>query len=467
MKKTIIIILLTFFTSYSFSQNSKYISVWTDFKENYNNENFVNIFNNFSTQMQNALPLEKTKQFLTELKLQVGAINEEKFLKFESQSYAVYKTTFEKAILAVNISIDENNKINGFIVKPFVEDKKSNLVNGLSSFPLIISDKIYSLSKDFPNQTQISIALIHKGKVNYYGVKIENDTIKSFDNRIKIFEIGSITKVFTSSVLASLVVDHQVNLNDLVNDYYPFAFSNNFKPSFLNLANHTSGLPKLPNNFDLTNETNPYKNYGDNEINAYLSKIVKPENKDGIQKYNYSNLGAGLLGHTLGRSQKQKFKDLLQKRIFDKYQMNNSYTSPIGIESLIVKGLNQNGQEVSNWEFDALFGGGGILSCTEDLVKFSKAQFDKKNKELELTRKPTFTINENMKIGLGWHILKSGNDFNLIWHNGGTGGYSSSMVLDVENRNGVIILSNVSAFHPKTENIEKLCFELMKLAEHH
>jgi hypothetical protein len=206
--------------------------------------------------MQNALPLEKTKQFLTELKLQVGAINEETFLKFESQSYAVYKTTFEKAILAVNISIDENNKINGFTVKPFVEDKKSNLVNGLSSYPLIISDKIYSLSKDFPNQTQISIALIHRGKVNFYGVKIENDTIKSFDNRIKIFEIGSITKVFTSSVLASLVVDHQVNLNDLVNDYYPFAFGNNFKPSFLNLANHTSGLPKLPNNFDITNETN-------------------------------------------------------------------------------------------------------------------------------------------------------------------------------------------------------------------
>mgnify|MGYP000138509557 FL=1 len=67
-----------------------------------------------------------------------------------------------------------------------------------------------------------------------------------------------------------------------------------------------------------------------------------------------------------------------------------------------------------------------------------------------------------MGIGLGWHIIKtsSGNDVN--WHNGGTGGYSSSMIVDVENKNGIIILSNVSTFNPKMENIDALCFELIK-----
>ena len=115
-----------------------------------------------------------------------------------------------------------------------------------------------------------------------------------------------------------------------------------------------------------------------------------------------------------------------------------------------------------NWDFDVLFGGGGILSSTEDLVKFANAQFNPKNKELALTRKPTFDIDESMKIGLGWHILKTDKGFNWVWHNGGTGGYSSSMVIDAEKKNGVIILSNASNIN---DNIDDLCFKLMKQIE--
>ena len=145
--------------------------------------------------------------------------------------------------------------------------------------------------------------------------------------------------------------------------------------------------------------------------------------------------------------------------------MTNSYTSSQNLDKRLIEGLDENGEVVSNWDYDVLFGGGGILSSAEDLVKFVNAQFNPKNKELSLTRKPTFDINEGMKIGLGWHILKTENGFNWVWHNGGTGGYSSSMVLDTENKNCVIILSNVSAFNPKMENIDKLCFELMKNIE--
>jgi len=176
-------------------------------------------------------------------------------------------------------------------------------------------------------------------------------------------------------------------------------------------------------------------------------------------------LGAGLLGHTLGLSQKQPLKKLLEKRIFKRYKMQHTYTNLKSVENIMVKGLDDKGQEVFNWQFDVLFGGGGLLSTSRDLVIFAQAQFDKKNKELELTRKPTFNINDNMKIGLGWHILKTQNGYNWIWHNGATGGYSSSMVLDIETKNGVIILSNVSAFNPKMNNIDNLCFELMKQIE--
>jgi CubicO group peptidase (beta-lactamase class C family) len=347
------------------------------------------------------------------------------------------------------------NKINLIVFKSKVN---SNKINGLKEYPEKISNSIFSLSCNFPNNTQLSIAIIQNEVVNYYGIITINDTIKPIKNQNKVFEIGSITKVFTSSVLATLVLEKKINLKDNINKYFSFKFNNDIKLNFQELANHTSGLPRLPRNLNLIEKKNPYKNYGSKALEEYLLKIVKLKDK----KYLYSNLGAGLLGHTLGISQKKNFNELLQEKIFNKFKMNNSYTSLKGIENKLVKGLDKKGNEVPNWEFDVFFGGGGILSTTEDLVKFVKANFDSKNKELELTRFPTFEVNDKMKIGLGWHIFKSINNNNLFWHNGGTGGYSSQLLMDIEGKNAIIILSNVSE---QKNKVEKLCLELKKIIE--
>lgn len=463
MKKIFVFLIAFFMTNLLFAQTENYKTAADQFQTKYNAGKFDDIFNSFSIEMKQALPLESTKEFLTSLKTQVGKIENKEFIKYEKGTYAAYKTKFEKAVLEVNISLNENNQINGLFVKPYEETASSETktVNALSKYPTEIAQKIYSKSKDFPNNTQLSIAVIKNGKTNYYGITKENDSIKPIENQNKIFEIGSITKVFTSTVLASLVEDKKINLADNVNSYYPFTFNNNIKIRFESLANHSSGLSRLPENLDLSNEANPYKNYGKKEIEDYLKNILKLENKS-AKSYSYSNLGAGLLGHTLGLSQKTSFQMLLKKRIFDRYKMTASFTNSQNLEEKLVKGLNAEGNPVSNWDFDVLFGGGGILSTTEDLAKFAAAQFNPKNKELALTRKPTFDINEKMKIGLGWHILKSENIQNLYWHNGGTGGYSSSMTVNTENQTAVIILSNVSAFNPKMENIDAICFELMR-----
>ena len=142
--------------------------------------------------------------------------------------------------------------------------------------------------------------------------------------------------------------------------------------------------------------------------------------------------------------------------------MLNSTFNQNELNEVLVKGLDAQGNEVPNWELSVLASAGGILSNVEDLAKYVIAQFDTSNKELELTRQKTFKLNENMDIGLGWHIIKSKSNNQWYWHNGGTGGYSSSMSIDVKNKNGIIILSNVSAFNPSMENIDKLCFELME-----
>lgn len=337
---------------------------------------------------------------------------------------------------------------------------ESNTINALQEYPSKIAEITYSNSKDFPNNTQLSIAIIQNGEINYYGIIKENDSIKPIENQDKVFEIGSITKVFTASVLASLVEDKKIQLTDNINTFYSFPFKDNIQISFKHLANHTSGLTRLPENLDLSNETNPYKNYGKRELDEYLKNMLRLENEQS-KNYSYSNLGAGILGFTLSLSQKTSFQELLQKRIFEKYKMTSSFTCSQSLEHKLVKGLDVNGNIVSNWDFDVLFGAGGILSTTEDLTRFAAAQFNPKNTDLALTRQPTFNIDENVKIGLGWHLLKSRSGQDLIWHNGGTGGYSSSMAIDVNNKNAVIILSNVSAFNPKMRKITDLCFELI------
>lgn len=464
MKRLLLLLVIALITNELCAQIENYTVAIKRFQTNYNTEKYDEVFNSFSSKMQQALPLDVTRKFLKDLKTQFGKIEEKEFANFQNGDYVNYKTQFERAVLLVKISLDNQNKINGLTIKPYDEVKENNAINALSIYPKEIANLIYSKAKEFPNNTQFSIGIINNDETNYYGIIIENDSVKPVDNKDKVFEIGSIAKVFTSTVLASLVEENKLELTTYINDLYPFTFRDNTKITFESLANHTSGLPRLPENLDLSNEYNPYKSYGEKEIEEYLENILKLEN-DSTIVYSYSNLGAGLLGFTLGLSQNTSFQALLQSRVFEKYKMTNSFTSSNNLSKRLVKGLNTNGEVVANWDFDALFGAGGILSTSEDMLKFAQAHFNPQNKELAITRKVTFNVDGSMKVGLGWNILKSENDKELYWHNGGTGGYSSSIAISIEDKNAVVVLSNVSAFNPKMRNIDSLAFALIGALE--
>jgi CubicO group peptidase (beta-lactamase class C family) len=467
MKSTILII-LTLIVNLSFGQTEKTANkiVTENFVKNYNNDDYNAIFSMFADVMKESLPIEKTTEFLKGLKSQAGNITNREFVKYENGTYASYKTTFEGAVFVLNISIDDNSELNGLFVKPFIEEVNSeNVISNLTIKNGLItkeqSEIIFESTKKFPNNTQISIAIINNGKVSYYGINKKGDTISTIDNQNSIFEIGSISKVFTSTLLANSVIDEKINLNDNINSYLKAPFNNDTEISFIDLANHTSGLPRLPSNLDLANVNpeNPYKDYKEKELEEYLTTHLELLNTG---EYQYSNTGAGLLGYTLSEIENETYESLLQKNIFSKYGMPNSTADINKLKGNIVRGLNNEGKEVPNWEFSVLAGAGGIFSTVEDLSHFAVSQFDYTNKELKLTREKTFELNEKMDIGLGWHILKSQSKNLWYWHNGGTGGYSSSMVIDDKSKNGIIILSNVSAFNPNMGNIDKLCFELMK-----
>lgn len=435
------------------------------FITNYNNENYEGIFAMFSIEMQQALPLEKNNEFFKGLKMQAGKINNRLFLTYVKGSYASYKTTFENGVFSLNISINDESKINGFFIQPYVEKGSSNTINSLLVNESDITNKqtelIFEKTKSFPNNTQLSFAIIKNGTINFYGIKKKNDTILNINNSRTIFEIGSITKVFTATLLANAVLNKKVKLNDAINPYFDFPFYNQTKISFKQLANHTSGLSRLPSNLDVSlNPENPYKDYSKTALDAYLADYLSISEST-KNTYEYSNLGAGLLGYTLGKLEGLSFEELLIKDVFTKYKMVNSTTNFANAKGTLIKGLDGEGKEVANWEFNILTGAGGMLSNVEDLSKFAFAQFDASHIDLTLTKQQTFQIEDNTAIGLGWHIKNQNTDKTWYFHSGATGGYTASFLLDCDAKNSIIILSNVSAFNPNMINIDSLSFELM------
>lgn len=321
---------------------------------------------------------------------------------------------------------------------------------------------IIAALKPLPANVQFSVAIIKNGKTTFFGAKHTVDTVVAIENHSSVFEIGSITKVFTSTLLAESVLNGKIDIDKNFSDGLDLSIKDSTKISFKQLANHTSGLPRLPTNLILftVDPANPYRDYDEKKLKEYLSTQLKPAQEPGT-KYEYSNLAVGLLGYLVSKIEKKSYEELLQERIFKKYKMLSSSTIRSQVESRLVKGIGVNAKEVANWDLAVLMGAGGIISSAEDLSKFAMAQFNPSDKVLSLTRQKTFDINENLAIGLGWHIVKDEGK-EIFNHNGGTGGYRSSMSVDVKNKNAVIVLSNLTAFHSESKNIDALCRDLLK-----
>ncbi|MDH7444425.1 serine hydrolase domain-containing protein [Aquimarina sp. 2201CG14-23] len=326
-------------------------------------------------------------------------------------------------------------------------------------------DSIFKYTKNFPDNTQLSFAFIDGDTVSYYGILRKEGALNTVQNSDSIFQIGSISKVFTSTLLADFVYNEKVDLTAPIQQYLNTPLHNIEKDgkfiTLKSLSNHTSGLPRLPKGMlmnSILNMDDPYKNYTQDKFEKYLQEKLAPETTPGT-KMAYSNLGVGLLGHILSEVSGKNFETLLQEKIFIPYKMNSSSSLPSIVENRLVSGLSPKGDKVPAWTFSSMHGMGAINSNVEDLAKFAQANFTINN-ILNLQRIKTFEKNEKRSVALGWMIINTKKSNELYFHNGATGGYMSSMLLDIKNKKGVIILSNVNFSHPDSKNLDKLCFTL-------
>jgi len=331
-------------------------------------------------------------------------------------------------------------------------------------------DSIHHLLTQLPNNSQLAVAIINKDTVSYYGALNLNGTIDVIDNHDRVFEIGSITKVMTSTILANLVYEKKISLDDPLQDHVPYKLKRPKKDgvtvTIQMLSNHSSGLTGMPSGMLLDllfNSDNPYVNYDLSRMEKYFKKKMKMNRTPGESSL-YSNIGVGYLGHVLGYVAEKPYEDLLDQYVMKKYDMISTKLNRNQIEDRLVKGLNKKGRVVSNWDLHAFAPAGGLVSTVEDLARFAQAHFQN-DPVLKIQLKKTAKFSEKVDIGLGWLIFYDDEENPIYWHNGGTGGYSSDMTISVENQKSVVILSNVSAFVKETRQYRNLNFTLLSLIE--
>lgn len=262
-----------------------------------------------------------------------------------------------------------------------------------------------------------------------------------------VYEIGSITKTFTATLLAQEVLSKRVTLDTPVSRLLPtFSIpSRDGKQITLGeIGTQHSGLPRMPWNLRPRDSANPYADYDAAKLKAFLADYQLP--RDPGASYEYSNLAFGLLGYALAQSNHMTYGKLVAHRIFDPLGMSMSSTSfTDAMRAHLALGHDENGKPTSNWDLDALAGAGAIRSTANDMLRYLKANVGRKHTPLEAAMKfaqqPRADMSPTTRIGLAWMTTDKG----IVWHNGGTGGYRSFIGFTADGRRGVVILTNTFA----------------------
>lgn len=262
-----------------------------------------------------------------------------------------------------------------------------------------------------------------------------------------VFEIGSITKVFTSLLLADMVEHGEVALADPVAKYLPATVKvperRAEQITLEDLATHKSGLPRMPENVDPRDPGNPFAEYSVSRLYEFLSSYRLP--RDIGERFEYSNIGGALLGHALARRAGAKYEALVQSRI----------TRPLGMESTrvaltaemrarLAAGHAYGLEPTPNWDLGALEAAGALRSTANDLLTFLAANLGYTKTPLSQAMAAMLKVRRDRDrgtIALEWFLdLRGGVE--IVSHSGSTGGYLSFIGYDPKARVGVVVLSN-------------------------
>ena len=299
-----------------------------------------------------------------------------------------------------------------------------------------------------------SVGLIDQGKIEFFSYGKKSVDRNELVSENTIFEIGSITKVFTTLILMDMVTKGEMKLDDPIEKYLPGVTVPEMegqKITLRHLATHHSGLPCWPDNVIPKNPPlNPYDDFTIEILYDFLNHYTL-KRTPGAQ-FEYSNVGMGLLGHILCLKTGKSYEQLISNNISKKLEMNNTSISLTAeMQKQFAKGHHL-GKTVEHWHLNqALEGAGALRSNVRDMTKFLEANIGILNSPitdlLKGCHKQQCFAWPDTNIGLGWIISHSENA-DVIWHNGGTGGFRTFLGFNPKTKKGVVVLSNSTEVWP-------------------
>jgi len=317
----------------------------------------------------------------------------------------------------------------------------------------------------------MSIGISVDGKTLIYGYGETERGNRQLPQENTIFGIGSITKTFTATLLACAALDGKLSLDDPVNKYLPDSIPKleyqGVHVTIRTMANHSSGIPRMPSNLHPKDTLNPFKDYDDNDLFSFYRNF-KLQRKPG-DTYEYSNLAAATLGVILGRIYNRSFESLIVEKIANPLGMNDTRQFIKSGDSLrLARGYGPNYTPVPQWEYKSLVGSGSILSTVADLLKFAAANMGGApsglNEAMQLTHQQIFKHGVDGE-GMLWEII--GLHHEIINHDGRVGGFTSFLIIDLKRRVAVVMLSNTAILSAKEPGMDQAGYEIMKFAENH
>jgi CubicO group peptidase (beta-lactamase class C family) len=297
----------------------------------------------------------------------------------------------------------------------------------------------------------VAVGVVQRGvrRVFAYGTAKEDS----------VFEIGSITKTFTGLLLAQMVEQKLVRLDEPIRALLPpgtaAAPPSGAEITLLDLSAQRSGLPRMPDNFKPADKQNPYADYDKRALYAFIAShgVALPARPE----FGYSNLGVGLLGQALSERAGASYEALVRKQITGPLGMNETVVALTpALRARLAQGHDADHKPARPWDLDALVGAGGIRSTASDMLIYLEAQLHPdqlpastrataEGKTLAAAIAASQVVrgeaNPRMHIALNWMRV---DETGRYWHNGSTGGYSSFAVFSREKDFGVVVLFNTS-----------------------
>lgn len=334
---------------------------------------------------------------------------------------------------------------------------------GLSAAPIAREDLAREIAPLLEQKTAqaVSLGVVQPSGaiIGHFGQLSPADPTPPGDDTV--YEIGSLSKVFTALLLADAVVRGEVALDTPIARLLPadvvLPDGAGERITLRMLATHTSGLPRIPPEIRADDYANPYARYGESELWATLRR-VSLDFEPGTRA-SYSNLAAGLLGTLLARQAGSPYEQRLRERILDPLGMSHTTVRLDDVQRRrLAPPFTADGKAWTAWDFEALAGAGGIRSTLPDLMRFAGALLHPESTPLGPAIEfawATQPVAASVSAGgqaLGWMIA---GDRRTRWHNGMTGGFHAAIFVGREDGVAVVWLANRS--HPiGTQVAEKL-----------